>query len=1361
MSARLRLTLTRALAALCPVALFTMAGLAGTVAAQGAKVDPQWSAQHLGGVHIVKAGPGGGVSCDLASESELAETLAVQEQPVRLTVVPPLSEGRGPVSNFRILLRATDQLMEQPQALQAFRRAAARWERVIQSNLTVVIDVDYGPKRFGSGDYDPGVIASANSALQFFSASGGPADVVARLKARNQGDAQLQALYNGIPIPTPSTAPDGNGGLNLGRAIGGQIPLQALGARPPTTDSSTEVNPFGTVPNIGFNSDFNYDFDPNDGIGSGQTDFEAVVAHEIGHALAFTSAIGFSVEPPYFTPWDLFRVRPEAVTPGESLTDGRGWERALRVVTPGPANTAVLTVENGRTYYAPVQVTFDGFAEYETSTATGSGQGGDGQQASHWRDDALRPPSLGAARKIGIMDPTIAPGEQIDLSRADIRLLQLTGYEVTFEPVTATLALAVGGRSIDESLVVSEVSLGDVAVNATRDVPVRIQNTSTSNPLDYEIQLVVDGAFPDGVTPTVRLTQTSGTVGPSSTMPLGLTIGGVDRPAFVLGRLQIRTNDARRAFIEVPFAFSVGGAREPMLALTSEAPANGDLGDLADDGSETFSLTLTNTGSLPLDYVIYTSLARREFDLSSAPTSRRRAPLFSANFESPADLSQFTYDAQGSPDRWQVVSGARASLGGHSAPNAAYFGAATGGFQYSNDSFGQLATPGIDVSGLNTSDLVQLSFRYFLKAEAGFDIASVLVSVDDGETFRVVATSDGGILQNTVGPDNNDPRWEEVTVDIPGLAGLQRPVQIAFRFESDPSVTDDGWYLDDITIDAIAGASGLYATPVDGVLAGDASETVTVTANGAALERGFYRGAVEIATTQRADDPTVQLSFGVGNPSYPTLAPADAAPSVSVRANTTTPFSLSVRNPGDALLSFVRVLEPAASDYEGNRQGLSAGVMPEGTIGATASARVEAPGTALGQEAAFVAQTDLPGAALAGDLTQLPDGRLLVVDIGLGSVGTETYGQTFLLSPDLNSVTIIPSPDDVTSQIGGIAYNERTGTIWMAELQTGTLREFRFDDTATPRLVSTGREVDIGFAPYGLTYSPELDAFLTTPFGSAQMLAIDAEGNALPGYPVNVDGRTPSRNTLPGLSITEGVVEIGGTDLSVLQVGQFGRAYEGAQTVTVASASLGGSQRINGYLRSRVDPNGVAYYVTNPSSTVPPRVYSVDPPDIAASLFTRVEAAEPLFADQSVEPGEAFELSLLINSQGLEGSADDEIAFLTNNPSQPLVRIPFQVAANPVGNEEADGDHFALRALLPNPVRTQAQIRFDLPAPTSVTVEVYNALGQRVALLVEDAAMAAGPGQVTLETGTLAAGLYIVRVRAGDQVASQKLTVIR
>ncbi len=120
------------------------------------------------GIHILTVGPDGDLDCDVATEAQVqglrdanARTAA---RSVRLTALPSLN--RAGVSDFKIVLRATDQLLDRPEALLAFRRSAARWERIIQSDVTTVIDVDYGPERFGE-PYPNNVLGSTSSALDF------------------------------------------------------------------------------------------------------------------------------------------------------------------------------------------------------------------------------------------------------------------------------------------------------------------------------------------------------------------------------------------------------------------------------------------------------------------------------------------------------------------------------------------------------------------------------------------------------------------------------------------------------------------------------------------------------------------------------------------------------------------------------------------------------------------------------------------------------------------------------------------------------------------------------------------------------------------------------------------------------------------------------------------------------------------------------------------------------------------------------------------------------------------------------------------------------------------------------------------
>ena len=989
----------------------------------------QHTAEHLpGGIHILTRLPDGTLGCDTATEAqaEAFRSADVAGGPIRLTPMPSLN--RPGVSQFRIIIRATDQLLARPTALLAFRRAAARWERIIQSSVTTVIDLDYGPNRFNSGPFPQNVLASANSAQQFASGTAGPAEMRAAIVAR-MADPALIALANAIPVPTPTTF---GGATSLGRAIGGVISLQALGFRNAVIDPDPAVTPFGQVPNIGFNSAFSYDFNPNDGITPSLTDFEAVVVHEIGHTLGFTSAIGSATAgSATFTPWDLYRVRPEVVTPGESYTDGAGWEVAERVLTPGPANT--VPISPGSPYFQAVQVIFDGAAEYETSTATGARAGGDGQQASHWRDDDLRPP--GPNRKIGIMDPTIGAGEQIAISPADIRTLELIGYAVNATPSTAAATLSIAGQPVNIDFLSERFRSGLSTAGGTLNVVVG--NTGGPTTLAFAFDVVIDSVQALGTVPTVALSPAVGMVAPGGTAAVSLTVSGAPGGAVLMGRLQLRTNDPMRAFAEIPF----------------------------------------------------------------------------------------------------------------------------------------------------------------------------------------------------------------------------------------------------------------------------------------------------------------QISGGT-----PSIAPVAATVQVTAPSGTVAPATVEVRNSGDAPLTYIRILEPAASDPGTALHPLGGEAVS--TPGPVAEETEPAP--LPGAEAtASLAQLNITGSAALRlyDIAQLPSGEILAVDGGTAATTT-----IYRAPADLSSVTATyTSTASFDGQVTGLAVNRKTGALWIAVQETGLLREVRLDGTA---IVPVGPEIQTGVAPFGLDYSPELDAFVFGVFGSDAVYMIDTSGRVLPGYPAAVAGRVSGATTAPGLSFTEGLLEMTSFSSRVIQAGQFGKTVVGS-TFFVLPVTAYGLQR------SATDPNGTLYFTSRTSASVA-SIRTIDPTDLPANVGTRLDAREPLYSRTLLAPGATRTLALAADARGLpQGTATDELAFLTNSPAARGVRFPVTITIGAVADEA--GPEAAIDAVTtwPNPARGAAQVRLSVATATTATVEVYNTLGQRVAVLAAAQTLAPGTHVLALDAGTLAAGVYVVRVQAGGTVTTQKLTVVR
>src|SRR6185503_8350998 len=66
---------------------------------------------------------------------------------VRLRPISPIRPNQQ--AGLKITLRGTQQLESFPQAKAAFLKAAATWEALIVTPISIVVDVDFGPTRFG------------------------------------------------------------------------------------------------------------------------------------------------------------------------------------------------------------------------------------------------------------------------------------------------------------------------------------------------------------------------------------------------------------------------------------------------------------------------------------------------------------------------------------------------------------------------------------------------------------------------------------------------------------------------------------------------------------------------------------------------------------------------------------------------------------------------------------------------------------------------------------------------------------------------------------------------------------------------------------------------------------------------------------------------------------------------------------------------------------------------------------------------------------------------------------------------------------------------------------------------------------
>ncbi len=333
--------------------------------------------------------------------------------PMRTRLIPLLAALglllTSPVRALQIIIDPGDGLFGNSAALAAFDRAASRWETRISDNIIVTIDADL------IGGFNSNVIGSASSVLL-----GGDYDLIRDQMVMDAADETDDGIVAFLPTSGQFRAMLPDYFSLSGFLVGSKANLKAVGFSGLDSDFGPSD---GTIE---FNSSFSFDFDNSDGVGSGQMDFETVAAHEIGHTLGFISMVD-SVDqiidgglPPEgiglsIGMLDLFRFGDD--TADDPATDGE-----FRT--------------NARDLRPSVNAIFDDLDdEYDMSTGAFTG---DGRQASHWKD----------GQDIGLMDPTLAFGEVIEISEADFRALDLIGYDIAAIPLPAGVWFFLSGMGV-------------------------------------------------------------------------------------------------------------------------------------------------------------------------------------------------------------------------------------------------------------------------------------------------------------------------------------------------------------------------------------------------------------------------------------------------------------------------------------------------------------------------------------------------------------------------------------------------------------------------------------------------------------------------------------------------------------------------------------------------------------------------------------------------------------------------------------------------------------------------------------------------------------------------------------------------
>jgi len=156
-------------------------------------------------------------------------------------------------------------------------------------------------------------------------------------------------------------------------------------------------------------------------------------------------------------------------------------------------------------------------------------------------------------------------------------------------------------------------------------------------------------------------------------------------------------------------------------------------------------------------------------------------------------------------------------------------------------------------------------------------------------------------------------------------------------------------------------------------------------------------------------------------------------------------------------------------------------------------------------------------------------------------------------------------------------------------------------------------------------------------------------------------------------------------------------------------------------------------------------------------------------ASSTISANDSLDLNVTFDASGLsEGTYEQNILIISNDPNSPEVTIPVSLTVTPSGIEDSFTripKKFILFQNYPNPFNPVTHIRFGLPKVSDVKIELYNILGQRVVMLLDER-KSAGYHLVDFDANRFATGVYIYRIEAGSTsgqrfVKSKKMLLMK
>jgi subtilisin family serine protease len=349
-----------------------------------------------------------------------------------------------------------------------------------------------------------------------------------------------------------------------------------------------------------------------------------------------------------------------------------------------------------------------------------------------------------------------------------------------------------------------------------------------------------------------------------------------------------------------------------------------------------------------------------------------------------------------------------------------------------------------------------------------------------------------------------------------------------------------------------------------------------------------------------------------------------------------------------------------------------------------------------------------------------------------------------------------------------ISYGSETGTFVINQMRAGNINDAHFKPTSAFALSQPGVLADVdGIAMFnssGYPTAPKVDV-------TQEVFAFDdAELNraVLVKYTIKNSSATLMRSLRAGLFADWDIGQFEANTVGYSSTDSLLYAFSPSQTSEypyVAMAQLGAVSSVlaidNAYQGLVDSLNFGTYFSTSDSRldgyTRNEKLWSLNAGKRKTSVQNTDVAMAVATGPYMVEPGQEVVVGFVL-------AFGETLDILKSQVAAARSRQLFAVTPLGLGNSGPpwieNPREISLLPNYPNPFNPGTTIRFTIRSLSDVDIAVYDLLGRKVAQLV-DRRFASGEHRVEFDASNLPTGQYVVRMSAGGQVFTRKITLLK